>query len=235
MGSGKPGPLNEPFLPSLDPILLDFNNKPSSPTHALNLLKICQTPNLSTIQPPTLSPTHSSPSVDSSIQHFNALDTGVQTPPHRNSLSSPFNRIEEALNTIKADFQDFKQDNAKTTETLRDHAITLTTYGTSLASLLETQNKQQLEITQLQNSNSCLTQDLLNQTHRITQLEKTVEALTISTDDLTSKNLALQSTLNDIETLKTQMASQNELIDALNSEPPANSTKIIQKQVQAHL
>merc|ERR1712081_75679 len=100
-----------------------------------------------------------SPSVASSIQHFNTSDTCVQTPPRRNSQSSPFIRIEEALNTIKTDFHDFKQDNAKTTETLRDHAITLTTYGTSLASLLETQNKQQHEITQLQNSNTSLTQD----------------------------------------------------------------------------
>ena len=102
--SGNPGPLNEPFLPSLDPSLLDLNNKPSSPTHALNLLKICQTPNLSTMQPPTLSPTHSSPSVASSIQHFITLDTRVQTPPHRNSQSSPFIQLEEALNTMKADF-----------------------------------------------------------------------------------------------------------------------------------
>merc|ERR1711954_590037 len=134
--SGKLAPLNKPSHPSLDPSLLDLNNEPSSPTHALNLLKICQTPNLSTIQPPTISPTHSSPSVASSIQHFNTLDTHVQTPPHRNSQSSPFIRIEEALNTIKADFQDFKQYNAKTTETLRDHAITLSTYDTSLTSLL---------------------------------------------------------------------------------------------------
>ena len=96
----------------------------------------------------------------------------MQTPPRRNSQSVPFIRIEEALNTIKADIKDFKQDNAKNTETLRDHAITLTTYGTSLASLFETQNKQQLEITQLQQSNSSLTQDLINQTHRITQLKK---------------------------------------------------------------
>ena len=102
--SGNPALLNEPFLPSLDPSLLNLNNKPSSPTHALNLLKICQTPNLSTIQPPTLSPTQSSPSVASSIQHFNTLDTCVQTPPRRNSQSSPFIWIEEALNTMKADF-----------------------------------------------------------------------------------------------------------------------------------
>ena len=159
----------------------------------------------------------------------------MQTPPCRNSQSSPFIRIEEALNTIKADFQDFKQDNAKTTKTLRDHAITLTTYGTSLASLFETQNKQQREITQLQNSNSSLTQDLINQTQRITQLEKTVEALTISTEDLTSKNLALQDTLKDIEILKSEVASQNEIIETLNNKPSANSTEIIQKQVQAHI
>merc|ERR1711954_356803 len=162
-------------------------------------------------------------------------DTRAQTPPRRNSQSVPLIRIEEALNNIKADFQDFKQDNAKTTQTLSDYAITLTTYGTSLASLLETKNKQQLEIAQLQQSNSSLTQDLINQTQRITQLEKTIEALTISTDDLTSKNLALQSTLNDIEILKTQVASQNEIIETLNNEPSANSTKIIQKQVQAHI
>merc|ERR1711954_321525 len=100
--------LNKPFLPSLDPSLLDLNNKPSSPTHALNLLKICQTPNLPTLQPPILSPTQSSPSVASSIQHFNTLDTRVQTPDRRNSQSIPLIRREEALNNIKADFQDFK-------------------------------------------------------------------------------------------------------------------------------
>merc|ERR1711954_633177 len=206
--SGKLAPLNKPSHPSLDPSLLDLNNKPNSPTHALNLLKICQTPNLSTTQTPTLSPTHNSPSAPSSIQHFNTLDTRVQTPPRRNSQSVPLIRIEEALNNIKADFQDFKQDNAKTTQTLSDYAITLTTYGTSLASLFDTQNKQQQEITQLQSSNSSLTRDLGNQTQKLTQLERTVEALTKSTKELTSKNLALQDTLKDIENLKSEVATQ---------------------------
>merc|ERR1711954_235483 len=162
-------------------------------------------------------------------------DTRAQTPPRRNSQSVPRIWIEEALNNIKADFQDFKQDIAKTTQTLRDYAITLTTYGTSLASLFETQNKQQREITQMQNSNSSLTQDLINQTQKITQLEKTVEALTISTEDLTSKNLALQGTLKDIKILKSEVASQNEIIETLNNKPSANSTQIIQTQVQAHI
>ena len=143
--------------------------------------------------------------------------------------------MEKTLNTIRVDLHDFKQDNAKTTETLRDHVITLTTYGNSLASLLATQNKQQREITQLQNLNTSLTQDLSDQTHRIAQLEKNVEALTISTEDLTSKNLALQNTLNDIEDLKNQVASQNNIIETLNNEPLANSTEIIQQQVQAHI
>ena len=118
---------------------------------------------------------------------------------------------------------------------MRDHTITLTTYGTSLTSLLEAQNNQQLEINQLKQSNSTLAQDLINQTHRITQLERTIEALTNSTEDLTSRNLALQSTLSDIEILKTQVASQDELIEALNNQPPINSTEIIQEQVQAHI
>ena len=122
-----------------------------------------------------------------------------------------------------------------TAETLRDHAITLTTYGNSLASLLATQNKQQRKITQLQNLNTSLTQDLSDQTHKIAQLEKNVETLTKSTEDLTSKNLALQNSLNDIEDLKNQVASQNDIIETLNNEPLANSTKIIQQQVQAHI
>ena len=108
--------------------------------------------------------------------------------------------------------------NAKNAETLRNHAITLTTHGTSLASLLEAQNKQQLEINQLKQSNSPLVQDLMDQTLRITQLEETIEALTISTEDLTSQNQALQTTLNDLEILKTQVATQNYQIEALNYE-----------------
>ena len=58
-------PLNNPLQASLDPSLFDLNDEPSSPTQALRLLEICQTPNLATIQPSTLS--SSSPSVASSI------------------------------------------------------------------------------------------------------------------------------------------------------------------------
>merc|ERR1711954_549305 len=107
--------------------------------------------------------------------------------------SSPLSRMEETLSNISVDLHDFKQDNAKTTQTLRDHAITLTLYGNSLTLLLATQDKQQRELNQLENLNTILTQDLSDQTNRITQLEKTVEALTKSTEDLTAKNLALQN------------------------------------------
>merc|ERR1711954_220506 len=144
-------------------------------------------------------------------------------------------RMEESLNTISLDLQDFKQNHTKTTDTLRDHATTLTNYGNSLASLLKIQNKQQREITQLQNLNTSLTQDLSDQTHKIAQLEKTIETLTKSTDDLALKNLALENSLNDIEDLKNQIASQNNIIKTLNNEPLANSTEIIQQQVQAHI
>ena len=87
-------------------------------------------------------------------------------------MSSPLSRMEETLNNISVDLHAFKQDNTKTTQTLRDHAITLTSYGNSLTLLLATQDKQQCELNQLQNLNTTLTQDLSDQTNRITQLEK---------------------------------------------------------------
>ena len=65
----------------LAPSLLSSNVEPSSPTEALNLLKFCQTSNLTTTQPSVLSYSLSPPSVASNIQHFNSLDANAQTPP----------------------------------------------------------------------------------------------------------------------------------------------------------
>ena len=56
-----------------------------------------------------------------------------------------------------------------------------------------------------------------------------------TTESLTSQNQILQTTVGDLETLKIQVATQNEQIEALNNEPSNNSTKIIQQQVQAHI
>merc|ERR1712081_81345 len=125
-------------------------------------------------------------------------------------------------------------DNTNMTQTLVDHATTLTSHGNSLASIFATQDKQQQELNQLQNLNTTLTQDLSDQTNRITQLEKNVKDLTKSTEDLTAKNLALQNALKDIEDLKTQVAAQNDIIETINNKQSTNSTEIIQQQVQAH-
>merc|ERR1711954_174059 len=154
---------------------------------------------------------------------------------HRNSMSSQFSRIEEFMSKISQDFQEFKKDNTKTNQTLVGHATTLTTHGNSLASIFKTQDKQQRELNHLQNLNTTLTQDLVDQTDRITQLEKTVEDLTKSTEDLTAKNLDLQNALKDIEDLKTQITTQNDIIETINNEQVTNSTEIIQEQVQAHI
>merc|ERR1712081_162514 len=107
--------------------------------------------------------------------------------------------------------------------------------GTSLVALLEAQNKQQLEINHLKESNSTLVWDLMDQTLRITQLEETIEALMNTTESLTSQNQTLQTTIDNLETLKTQVATQNEQIEALNNESPNNSTEIIQQQVETHI
>merc|ERR1711954_636495 len=120
---------------------------------------------------------------------------------------------------------DFKKDNTITTQTLVDHATTLTSYGNSLASIFPTQDKQQRELNQLQNLNTTLIQDLADQTNRITQLEKTVKDLTKSTEDPTAKNLTLQNALKDIEDLRTQVTAQNDIIETINNEQATNSTE----------
>merc|ERR1712081_137162 len=126
-------------------------------------------------------------------------------------------------------------DNTNMTQTLVDHATTLTSYCNSLALIIKTQDKQQRTLNQLQNLNTTRTQDLSDQTKRITQLEKTVKDLTKSTEDLTAKNLALQNALKDIEDVRTQVTAQNDIIETINNEQSTNSTKIIQQQVQAHI
>ena len=102
--------------------------------------------------------------------------------------------MEESMHRISLDLHEFRKDNTKTTQTLVDHATTLTSYGNSLALIIKTQDKQQRELNQLQTLNTTLTQDLVDLTDRITQLEKIVKDLTKSTKDLTAKNLALQTT-----------------------------------------
>ena len=84
-------------------------------------------------------------------------------------MSSQFSRIEEFMSKISQDFQEFKKDNTKTTQTLVGHATTLTTHGNSLAAILKTQDKQQRKLNNLQNQNTTLIQDLAEQTDRITQ------------------------------------------------------------------
>ena len=135
----------------------------------IKIVKSCQNSNPMTIQPTTLSSSLSSPSVPSNIQHFNKLAASAQTHPRRNSMSSQFSRIEEFMSKISQDFQEFKKDNTKTTQTLVGHATTLTTHGNSLASILKTQDKQQRKLNNLQNQNTTLIQDLAEQTDRITQ------------------------------------------------------------------
>merc|ERR1712081_101571 len=50
-----------------------------------------------------------------------------------------------------------------------------------------------------------------------------------------SKNQILQTNVDDLETLKQKVATQNEQIETLCNEPPNNSAEIIQQQVQEHI
>ena len=83
--SGNKAPSCKPNQSSLDPGLLmsNFQSKPDSLTQALKILRICQTPTSthSTLPPTNLLPTQNSPSVASSIQLFDSLDTQAQTHP----------------------------------------------------------------------------------------------------------------------------------------------------------
>merc|ERR1711954_286359 len=139
------------------------------------------------------------------------------------------------MGKLSQKFEEFKTDKTNTTQTLVGHAITLTTHGNTLASILKAQEKQQLELNLLQNQNKTLTQDLTKQKDKITQLEKTVEDLKKSTEDLTANNLNLQNALKDIEDLKNQVTTQNDTIETINNEQTTNSAEIIQEQVQAHI
>merc|ERR1711954_452296 len=128
-----------------------------------------------------------SPSVPSSIQHFNMLAASAQSPTRRNSMSSQYNKIEDIMVRLDQKFEDFKTDNHNTTQTLAGHATTLTSHGNTLTSILTAQEKQQQDLILLQEQNTTLSQDLAQQKNKITQLEKTVEDLKKSTKDLTKR------------------------------------------------
>merc|ERR1711954_262522 len=136
-----------------------------------------------------------SPSVPSSIMHFNMLAANAQSPTRRNSMSSQYSKIEDFMVRLDQKFEDFKTDNQNTPQTLAGHATTLTSHGNTLTSILVTQEKIQQDLTLLQQQNTTLTQDLAQQTNKITQLEKTIEDLKKSTEDLTSDKVDVQNVL----------------------------------------
>merc|ERR1711954_261052 len=79
-----------------------------------------------------------------------------------------------------------------------------------------------------------LVQNNLDQALRITQLEKTVEALINTTEKLTTRNQILQASIDDLTTLKQQVATQSEQIETLYKDPPNMPPETIQQQVQEH-
>ena len=218
----------------LAPKLPNPNFRPSPPTDISVSPKPSQNVNPTTSRPTT--PTSiGSPSVPSSIQHFNMLAASAQSPTRRNSMSSQYSKIEDFMVRLDQKFEDFKTDNHNTTQTLAGHATTLTSHGNTLTSILTAQEKQQQDLILLQKQNTTLSQDLAQQKNKITQLEKTVEDLKKSTEDLTANNVDLQNALKDIDDLKNQITTQNDTINALNTEQTANSAEAIQEQVQTHI
>merc|ERR1712081_8251 len=115
----------------LAPSLPNPNFKPSPSTDISGSPKPSQSVNPITSRPTTPS-SIGSPSVHSSIQHFNMLAASAQTPTHRNSMSSQYSRIEEFMGRLDQKFEEFKADNSNTTQTLAGHATTLTTHGNTL-------------------------------------------------------------------------------------------------------
>merc|ERR1711954_224184 len=95
-----------------------------------------------------------SPSVPSSIMHFNMLAANAQSPTRRNSMSSKYSKIEDFMVRLDQKFEDFKTDNQNTTQTLAVHATTLTSHGNTLTSILATQEKLQQDLTLLQEQNT---------------------------------------------------------------------------------
>merc|ERR1712081_42518 len=81
---------------------------------------------------PTTPSSIGSPSVPSSIQHFNMLAASAQTPTRRNSMSSQYSKIEDFMVRLDQKFEEFKTDNYNTTQTLAGHATTLTSHGNTL-------------------------------------------------------------------------------------------------------
>merc|ERR1711954_180036 len=71
---------------------------------------------------PTTPTSIGSPSVPSSIMHFNMLAASAQSPTRRNSVSAQYSKIEDFMIRLDKKFKDFKTDNHNTTQTLAGHA-----------------------------------------------------------------------------------------------------------------
>merc|ERR1711954_439261 len=98
----------------LAPSLPNPNFRPSPPTDISGSPKPSQSVNPITSRPTTPS-SIGSPSVPSSIQHFNMLAASAQTPTRRNSMSSQYSRIEEFMGRLDQKFEEFKADNTNRT------------------------------------------------------------------------------------------------------------------------
>merc|ERR1711954_342422 len=164
------------------------------------------------------------------------LDNPLQILPDETLKSASLIQFVEGL-VSKLDFvldfcKEMKIISAQNTETLGHHDTALTHHDTALTNLVklyETQNKQTLEINQLKESKSTLVQNNLDQALRITQLEKTVEALNNTTEKLTTRNQILQASVDDLTTLKQQVAAQSEQIETLYNDPPNMPPETIQQ------
>merc|ERR1711954_147715 len=218
----------------LAPKFINPNIEPSPSANIPMSPNSSQDPNLINNRPIT-STSIGSPSVPSSIMHFNMLAANAQSPTRRNSMSAQQGKIENFMIRLEKKLDDFITDNQNTTQTLAGHAETLTSHGNTLASILVTQEKMQQDLTLLQQQNTALTQDLAQQSNKVTQLEKTIEDLKKSTQDLTADKADVQSVLKDMDNLKTQRAAQNETINTISAKQTTTSAKAIQEQVQSHI
>ena len=101
----------------------------------------------------------------------------------------------EALLTPVLDQVQAVQVNAsQQAETINNHSISIANHSTSLATLLDSQSKQQEEINWLKESNSNLTKDLCNHTVRIAELEEIISKLTTTTKVAISDSHLLKNT-----------------------------------------
>merc|ERR1712081_100578 len=172
-----------------------------------------------------------SPSVPESISHFNTLAANAQPPTRRNSMSAQNefeNFMRKSFLSFEKKLDDFITDNQNTTQTLAGHAKTLTSHGNTLAQVLTAQKKIQQDLNSLKQQNTALTQDLAQQSIKVNQLEKTI-------DDLKANKVDVQSVLKDMDDLRSQIETQNETINTLNTEQATTSAEAIQEQVQSHI